>query len=161
MSLIVETGEGLTNANSYAEVSTANAFYTDRPNTAWSEASADEKAVALIRATDFIDANYIFRSVKTSDDQALENPRFPYTSLHPALVKATIVLAVHMLTYNANVVVTDHEIVSQEKALEGVGSTKVTYRVTGTIDPFPLVTKTLAHIASRRGSGGSTMWMKQ
>lgn len=160
MSIIVETGEGLTNSNSYASVSAADAHYTDRPSDVWSGASASEKATALIKATDYIDATYIFRSVPLSATQALQNPRYPDEIIHPLLIKATIMLAVHMLTDDINPKVTDREVIESTKSLDGVGSQTVKYDPkTRATDPYPAITRTLATISNRRGAGGGSMRM--
>ena len=148
-------------ANSYSSVADANAFHTDRANAVWADIATDDKEVALIKATDYIDANYVFRSVKATDEQALECPRYPDDILDQSLVKATALLALHMLTVDANALVTARSVTKEDKSLDGVGSTSVTYDNTRTLDPFPFVTKMMSKIASRSGAGGGTIWLRQ
>jgi len=54
ITLIVEDGTRPANANTYAAIATADAYHADRAFTAWDDATADEKATALIKATDYI-----------------------------------------------------------------------------------------------------------
>ena len=148
---------GAVAANSYASVSAADAFHTDRANSTWGDAATDEKQVALVKATDYIDASYVFRSVKATDEQALECPRWEEVSVNPNVIKATALLALHMLTDNPNVKVAQDPVVSESSELEGVGSKSVTYDRARSLDPYPFVTKMLAKVASRRAGGASTM----
>lgn len=54
ITLTVEDGTRPTGANTYASVLTADAYHADRAFTAWDAATDDEKATALIRATDYL-----------------------------------------------------------------------------------------------------------
>jgi len=54
ITLIVEDGTRPANANTYAAIVTADAYHADRAFDAWSDATDDEKATALIRATDYL-----------------------------------------------------------------------------------------------------------
>jgi hypothetical protein len=59
MSLIAETGAGLSNANSYATAADADTRLADRGITNWAgDLSPSEKEQALIRATDFLEQTY-------------------------------------------------------------------------------------------------------
>lgn len=81
MAIVVEDGTGLATANSYASVTTADAYHSARGNTAWTETSTSPdqgKAAALIRATAYIDAAYRgrFQGYRNNGrTQALEWPR--------------------------------------------------------------------------------------
>lgn len=77
MTLIVETGAGLANAESYAAVSDADTYHTGRGNTAWTGTTADKEA-ALRRATDYIGETYRDRWAgnRATTTQALDWPRF-------------------------------------------------------------------------------------
>ncbi|MGZ4962534.1 MAG: DnaT-like ssDNA-binding protein [Limisphaerales bacterium] len=75
--LIKEDGTGLANANSYASVADGDAYYDGHLYaTAWTTATADNKAKALVMATRVIDASYEFNGSKTTVAQALEWPRY-------------------------------------------------------------------------------------
>lgn len=145
-------------ANSYATLAQADEHHADRATASWAAADDAAKEAALIRATDFIDSNYIFRSVPATDEQALENPRDGEDTLQPRLVKATAMLA--------NILLTDDPvgkdtaaITSETKSLDGVGSTSTTYAKRPS-DPYPEVTKTLGKLANRRGASASNMVMR-
>jgi hypothetical protein len=57
MSLIIETGSIVANANSYASLATVTAYHLDRNNTAWAAEAHDEvQEAAILRAMDYIEA---------------------------------------------------------------------------------------------------------
>ena len=75
MTLIVETGTGNPDAQSYASVADADAYVADfHESTEWANASEPRKERALRRATRFVDANR-FVGVRGWEDQALNWPR--------------------------------------------------------------------------------------
>lgn len=76
MTLVVENGTGLSNANSYASVATANAYATLRGLTAWTGTDAVKES-ALVRATDYLEATYRndWQGNRVSATQALSWPR--------------------------------------------------------------------------------------
>lgn len=79
MSLIVEDGTGLPDANSYIGLDDAASWFETR-GTAWSDirADSDARSAALVRATAFLDATYRrrFPGYRTQGRaQALEWPR--------------------------------------------------------------------------------------
>lgn len=78
MALTVETGAGLTNADSYISVADADAYHAARGNTDWDALdSTDDKEPALRRATDFLTAEYRNRwqGARMTATQALDWPR--------------------------------------------------------------------------------------
>lgn len=58
MGFIVEDGTVVAGATSLAPVDYADEHFADRGYTAWSELSVEQKQVALIKATDFLDRRY-------------------------------------------------------------------------------------------------------
>jgi hypothetical protein len=77
LTLIKEDGTGKADANSYADVADGNAYHDGHLYaTAWTGATDDQKAVALVMTTRLVDAEYQFGGVKTSDEQALSWPRY-------------------------------------------------------------------------------------
>ena len=79
MSLIVETGAGLPNAESYISVADATAYHAARGNTAWAALADDTTREQLLRkATDFMEQNYRSRwaGYMLTLTQALAWPRF-------------------------------------------------------------------------------------
>jgi len=63
MSIVLTPEDGTgTNpaANTYVSQATADAYFSDRANAAWAALTADQKAAALIQATQYLDARYTF-----------------------------------------------------------------------------------------------------
>ena len=76
LTLVKEDGTGKADANAYADVTDGDAYHEGHLYaTAWTGATADAKAAALVMATRLIDAEYQFNGVKANDDQALQWPR--------------------------------------------------------------------------------------
>ena len=73
--MIVETGEGLKNSDSYVDVDVADTYFASRGNIAWSSLSQEAKESALINATDFVDNVFRWKGVKSTSEQALRFPR--------------------------------------------------------------------------------------
>ena len=158
--IIVETGAGLPNSNAYADVATADTYCADRLISAWGEATVSKRASVLIRATDYIDANYRFRSVPLTDEQALAHPRDDERlTLHPVLVKATIELAIQLLSTDPFAAVSERDVIESEDTLEGVGSQRKRYADTQISDPFPEITKMLKGMKATRGGGSASTMM--
>ena len=73
---IVETGEGLINANAYITIAEADQIienYGDSQD--WSSAEDEEKENAIREASRYVDLRYKFQGFKSNWDQALEFPR--------------------------------------------------------------------------------------
>lgn len=136
----------------YTDTATADAYFEARNIAAWTDASDAQKSAALIRATDYIDATYIFRSVKLTDEQPLENPRYGDTDINPAVIKATLELA--LIALSADLFANEREVIEEETSVGSI-STSVTY-ASSNADPFPMVTKLLAPISARRGASASS-----
>ena len=76
LTLIKETGAGLADANSYADVADGNAYHDAHLYaSAWTAATNDQKAIALVMASRLIDAEYQFLGTRTNVVQGLQWPR--------------------------------------------------------------------------------------
>lgn len=76
LTLIKETGAGLVDANSYANAADGDAYHDGHLYaSAWTGATADEKAAALVMASRLIDAEYQFGGARFKTTQALQWPR--------------------------------------------------------------------------------------
>ena len=76
LTLIKETGAGLTDANSYADLTDGDAYHAGHLYaSAWTAAGDDQKAVALVMATRLIDAEFQFNGTRTNAEQGLQWPR--------------------------------------------------------------------------------------
>ena len=79
MALIVETGSGKSDSESYISVADASNYHTVRGNTAWAALATDAlREAALRKATDFMRQVYRSRwqGYKVNEDQALDWPRY-------------------------------------------------------------------------------------
>jgi hypothetical protein len=104
MSLVVEDGTGLVNAESYISVTDADAYHTNRGHTGWT-GSTGTKEIALRKATEYIDSRWggRFKGEKEFPDtpQALEFPRLcieGYGGIPVCLQRATAEYALRALT---------------------------------------------------------------
>lgn len=81
MAVVVENGTGMSNANSYLSRDNANTYHADRLNDLWTDSDDAVKDAALIKATQFLDAEYggKFKGSKKVATQALMWPRVEAT----------------------------------------------------------------------------------
>jgi len=76
LTLIKETGAGLVDANSYADVADGNAYHDGHLYaSAWTGATDNQKAVALVMASRLIDAEFQFNGTRTNAVQGMQWPR--------------------------------------------------------------------------------------
>jgi hypothetical protein len=74
--LVKEAGAGLIAANSYADIADGNDYHDGHLYaSAWTGASDDQKAVALVMASRLIDAEFQFNGTRTNAVQGLQWPR--------------------------------------------------------------------------------------
>jgi hypothetical protein len=109
--LTKEDGSGLSNANAYAAVADGDAYHDGHLYaTAWTAATADDKAKALVMATRVLDASWSYRGKRVKEDQSLQWPRqecpdpddandglIPTDVVPPAIQDATCELARELL----------------------------------------------------------------
>jgi hypothetical protein len=73
LTLIKEDGTGLANANAYASAADGDAYHAGHLYaTAWTGATGDQKAAALVMATRLIDGQYQFNGLRSQSGQALQ-----------------------------------------------------------------------------------------
>lgn len=107
MTFTPEDGTGLDDANSYASVALADAYFAERGISAWT-GSNTVKEQALVRATDYIEKRFggRFRGRKSTQEQALAWPRtgaytrdgYPLEEVPVLLARATAEYALRALT---------------------------------------------------------------
>lgn len=74
--LVVETGLGLSNSDSYISATDANSYVAAYGNSStWSAASEADKDDALRRAAQYIDIKYRFKGYRANQTQAMAWPR--------------------------------------------------------------------------------------
>lgn len=148
MTLIVETGGAASNSESYAAVSDADLYWSNRSNTVWAALATPDKESNLRKATQYMTAVYRqkWKGRRVSTTQALDWPRVgvvlddfnssqntfgfgyygiiqvPYTSIPTEVMNACCELA---LRASAGDLAAD---LDRETLSEGVGSVNVTYR---------------------------------
>jgi len=94
--LTKEDGSGLAGANAYANAADGDAYHEGHLYaSAWTAATADKKAAALVMATRLIDALFQFNGVRTKATQALQWPRedCPHPDANPDSVGQRFVLS--------------------------------------------------------------------
>lgn len=145
--MIEENGTGLPDANSYVSLDDFAAYCSERGLTIVREKSVDEIAALAIRATQIIDAEFVFRSVKLTDNQALECPRFGETEISRKLKSAVIELAILLAKENPLQPV---RTIAAKEVTAGKVSTKTTYDpLAKPVDPLAFIAKLLRGVASR------------
>ena len=91
LTLIKEDGTGKADANSYASVTDADAYFDGHLYaSAWTGTTADSKAAALVMATRLIDAEYQFNGFRAHDVQALQWPREKCPDPDASLVSVSV-----------------------------------------------------------------------
>lgn len=100
MPLIVESGVGLDDAESYVSVADATTYAAKMGHSAWSAVSVTEaqREAALRQATAYIDSRYRFRGEPLTDTQELEWPRDGYAWPQKRVIDACCELAVRALS---------------------------------------------------------------
>ena len=97
--LVVEDGTGVPTANTYVTLSDATAYHTLRGNEIWTDADENDQCIALIRATQYIDERWVFKSVVFDDAQALQFPREVLYNRNGKDVREIVPLEIMHATY--------------------------------------------------------------
>jgi hypothetical protein len=115
--------------DSYVSLADADAFHALRATALWTPASDAQRSAALVRASDYIDAHYRLLQADT---------------LPPCIVRATLTLAPDLIA-SAPAVEADNREVIEETLIGPAGLQKTTKwtAVSGSNDPFPLITSML------------------
>lgn len=154
--ITVETGAGITGANSFASVAEFDDYWTLRGNAAATGAQTPAKVAALVVASDYLNALYRASAAPLSASQGLQWPTINDTGLPAPIKAAAIVLASYALNGPLMAPAT-RGVKATSKKLEGVGETSTTFEDAAPSDPYPLVTAILAPIAAPQGLGGLTI----
>ena len=93
----VEDGSGFTDSNSYVTVAFADDYHSCRNETEWMQATLEEKQVALIKATDYLDQHFEFVFEKQSYQQALKFPRVDIEGIPQEIKKAVNIYSLFAL----------------------------------------------------------------
>lgn len=171
MALIVETGEGLAQADSFFGLPEAAIYFAERGLTSWGAASDNAKEAAARQAADYMRMGYSWKGQPRYITQRLpwprayvqnpENGEYISPEIIPLPIKeAAMLLAYAGLTDNLIVERPSERIVEKErKELAGLGAIETTYAVprakSADIQRYPAVDALLSpYIISSRASGG-------
>lgn len=134
MSLVVEDGTGLSNAESYISVSDTTAYHAARGNTAWAAIATDTLREQYLRqATDYMVAKYTSRwqGYKVyPESQALDWPRYGLVVDYVEIAYNIVPYAVKKACAELALRAASSELapdLSQAAVSEQVGSIAVTY----------------------------------
>lgn len=132
MTIIVEDGTGMPNAETFVSVTNADAYHVAMNNPAWALATTAEKESALRKAAQYIDTQYKFRGCVLIESQALSWPRWIENAVVKSewpvkrVVDATCELALRALAEDLNT-----DVVGDDVSRETVGPLTVEYRASG------------------------------
>jgi hypothetical protein len=156
VTVTVEDGTGKADANSYASVAQADAYFGTRPrSTLWSPLTADQKGQFLIHATRILDAAVVWKGEPMLESQALAFPRTP-SELEAAEVPAAIPVALFEIAY-----LSIGKDLTAEPSLNGVklievGPIKIEANASTGPDLIPRwVRNLIAHYGTPRGSAAN------
>jgi hypothetical protein len=173
--LVVETGSGLTDANSYCTVEFADSYHLHFGEpAAWDNATTAQKELALRVATQALDSRYwqSWRGTRNSIDQALDWPRYDVedsdgyylstTTVPRAVQTATAYMALRQLegdTLVSDLAPSAAAPVLSESVTGPAGGTSKTYASPKPRQKqYPIVDGILRHLT--HGSGNSyPMWL--
>lgn len=147
ITLTVEDGTRPTGANTYAALADANAYWADRGNAAWEDATDDEKSSALIQATDYL--NGLSWATGTPVGDVMAWPRTGAVSPSGGLFSMSMVpnAVVQATCYMAGAIIGGADPLGvQDRTINqmSVGSVSITYDPTSPQSPkFPAVTAML------------------
>jgi hypothetical protein len=159
LTLIKEDGTARADANAYASVADGDAYHEGHLYaTAWTAATAEQKAAALVMASRLIDSYYQFGGVKVSMNQGLQWPRYgcpdpDATSGNRYVLADLVPVAVRMATCEMarELIVTDR---TAAPAGEGLKYANVGPNQTGydPADRRPVISQVAQAMLSRYGS---------
>lgn len=162
MPLIVESGSGKTDAESYVSVSDADAYWADRNDSTWSNASTGAKEAALRNAAEYLDGTYTWRGTKATRDQGLDWPRTGVideegyqvnSNIVPEAVKAAQYrLALEALSADL-LAATDKGAVKRERTKADVIETETEYQNSSPQKQYPFVDRLLAGLITGQTGG--------
>ena len=150
LTLIKETGAGLSNANAYADVTDGDAYHDGHLYaSAWTGATTESKTAALVMASRLIDAEYQFGGVRAIAGQALAWPRrvcpdpetgdmLAFNAIPKPVVEATCELARELLIVDRTA-----SPAGEGLSYQNVGSTQTGYNKADTRPVIPAVVQAM------------------
>lgn len=110
ITLVVENGMGLPNANSYCDLDYAIEYCTMKGYTDWLKMTEDQQKIFIIRGTEFVDNYYTWKGIRKRQSQSMAFPRdniydddkYPVEGIPEKLKKACIEAAFLNASSSAN-----------------------------------------------------------
>ena len=110
ITLVVENGTGLPDANSYCDLDYAVEYCTMKGYTDWLKLSENEQKIFIIRGTEFVDNFYTWKGIRHRQSQSMAFPRddiydddrYPVDGIPDKLKKACIEAAFLNASSSAN-----------------------------------------------------------
>lgn len=159
MAIIIETGVGVTGANSYASVAELDAYATHRLDVSTYTTQQKESAL-VIASSDWVDGTHKFRSEPLTETQGLFFPTvydgFP-PSIKTATLKAALLQLQGLLLVDLTTI-SQSGVVQSESSSLGPLSESITYKagsaqIYGRILPSDLTNLLNAYLAVSGGLG--------
>jgi len=175
MALVVEDGSGLVNAASYISVSFADSYHRTRGNTGWAAIEAANKTALVIKATEWLDAEYYFAGEPTYPEtpQALQWPRagifdenctlLASDALPVALQRATaeLALALGTTTDGGGAPAMVEGNIFRRRERQGFAESETEGNTDASVRFYPRVHNLIApFIIGKRSGGGSAMLLR-
>lgn len=161
MTLVVEDGTGVLDAEAYANVAFADDYFADRGNTAWAALSTSNKEINLRKGADYMGYNFEYRGIRQYAGQGLDFPRINLYDDRGALLtgvptnvkKANCELAFIASSIDLLVSTESRRVIMESKSL---GDLKRSFQYANTRDikTFPVVESLLARYTTSNRSGG-------
>lgn len=157
MTITVETGAVVANADSYLSVADADTYFSGHGSpTTWTGATTAEKEAALKYATRWLDSNYKWYSDIYSTSQVLGWPRVAYTDHDGRSVGGLSVMPQDLLDATAEMALEylSNEFVSSTQGIsrERIGSAEVQYSGGSSKRTYTYVAGLLINLGVKRGS---------
>lgn len=132
MTLIVENGAGLPNANCYISLADFKAYFSIRGTDISAYSDSDIEAAIVVAALDWIDGQHTFTDIKLAESQSMEFPRYDTeiglpTKIVHANAKAGLLQLHGSLLVDTSALDLDGEVESSSKSV-GTLSKSVSYR---------------------------------
>lgn len=130
MAIVVETGEGLSNAQAYIDAAYLQSFAALRAFDLSGYDTPAQEAAIIIAAQDWLDGQHTFANEKLTEGQALDFPRTVYglpNEIKIANAKAALLQLQGLLLVDTSVISVNGDIESESSSM-GSLSDSVTYR---------------------------------
>ena len=158
MTMIVEDGTVIANANSYLSVAAADTYFTEHGSpTDWSDLTTGDKESALKYATKWLDNNYKWYSCIISTSQVLDWPRKAFTDSEGRSIGGSGIMPQDLLDATAEMALeqTKSSLVESSANVrrERIGSSEVEYTGSGSSRSYAFITLGISELGRPRKSG--------